>query len=215
MSDPVVIDVSHWQGHINWPALAKAGVVAAFIKATNGAFQTDDQYSRNIQGARAAGIKVGSYHFMLSSQDPDQQAEKFLATASSAQDLLPALDCEWDLKGKHDRWLDVPAKARVAMIGRFIARVQKTLNVSPIIYTATSWWRPMLGTATKYSGTKGAANFGDCPLWIAAYTKTPPRILPAPWAKWTLWQYTGSGKLPGVAGTVDIERLSTSLDALL
>ena len=214
MSNPIVIDVSHWQGHVNWQALAKAGVVAAFIKATNGAFQKDNQYTTNLQGARAAGIKVGSYHFMLSSQDPDQQAENFLATTSAAQDLLPALDCEWDLKGKHDRWLDVPLKSRIAMIGRFVAHVKKSLGVNPIIYTATSWWRPMLGTVTKYSGSKGAANFSECPLWIAAYTKNAPKVLPAPWANWSIWQYTGSGKLPGIAGTVDINNLSVPLDNL-
>src|SRR5689334_8176869 len=105
MSNPIVIDVSHWQGNVNWPALAKAGVVAAFIKATNGACDVDDMYSKNVEGARAAGIKVGSYHFMLSNQDPDQQAEKFLATTSGVHDLLPALDCEWNLKGGRDQWL--------------------------------------------------------------------------------------------------------------
>jgi lysozyme len=62
MPEQVVIDVSHWQGHINWQALAKAGVVAAFIKATNGAFQTDDQYKRNFDHARAAGVKVGGLY---------------------------------------------------------------------------------------------------------------------------------------------------------
>jgi lysozyme len=215
MSDPIVVDVSHWQGNIDWAKLAKAGVVAAFIKATNGAFQTDDQYRKNVQGARAAGIKVGSYHFMLSNQDPDQQAENFLATASGVQDLLPALDCEWDLRNKRDRWLNVPLKARVAMIGRFVAHVKKALGVNPIIYTATSWWRPMIGTATKYSGSKGSANFGECPLWIAAYAKNPPKALPAPWANWSLWQYSGSGKLPGIAGTVDVDKLSGELDSIL
>jgi len=216
MSDPVVIDVSHWQGNINWQALAKAGVVAAFIKATNGAFQTDDQYSKNVQGARGAGIKVGSYHFMLSDQDPDKQAENFLAKATSVQDILPALDCEWDIRrrGEKDRWLHVPLKARIAMIGRFAIHVKKGLGVYPIIYTASSWWRPMIGSVTKFTGSGGTVLFGDCPLWIASYTKTPPKLLPAPWSNWSIWQYTGSGKMRGIAGLVDIDKLGVPLDNL-
>jgi lysozyme len=156
----IVIDVSHWNGTPNWTRLAQAGVVAAWLKCTNGAHDIDGQYKRNFDNATAAGIKVGSYHFLLSSQDPDQQAENFLKALEWNQDLLPALDCEWDLKGKHDRWLDVPLKSRIAMIGRWIAHVKKALGVQPIIYTATSWWRPMIGDAIGYQDVK----FADSPL---------------------------------------------------
>ncbi|HEX8847609.1 MAG TPA: glycoside hydrolase family 25 protein [Pyrinomonadaceae bacterium] len=213
MAEPIVIDVSHWQGNINWQKVGAAGCTAVFIKATNGAFQTDDQYGKNVQGARAAGIKVGSYHFMCASQDPDLQAEKFLATAAINQDLLPALDIEWDIfKGK-DRWDALPQKTRVANIGRYVAHIRKALGVYPIIYTATSWWQPNIGAITKYSGTGDAVLFGDCPLWIASYTRYQPK-LPAPWPKWNMWQYTSTGEINGIAGHVDMNKLSVSLDSL-
>jgi lysozyme len=209
---PDTIDISHWQGRPNFQAVAKSGVKNVFIKATNGAFQTDDQFLPNVSGAHSAGMRVGCYHFLLSDQTPESQADNFLNHISQVKfDLLPALDCEWDVrrKGEADRWLQVKGDSRIAIIGRFCQRVKKSLGVLPITYTATSWWRPMIGKATYQD-----INFSDCPLWIAAYTKVLGS-LPAQWKSHAVWQYSGSGKVNGINGTVDLDRLNVPIENLL
>jgi lysozyme len=215
------IDISHWNGAPDFQKLAQAGIKNVWIKCTNGAFQTDDQYARNVSQAHQAGINVGSYAFLLSSQDPDQQAEKFVNSLNRVgmkQDLLPALDCEWDIRAGHDRWADVggnvaPSKkalVRAAMIGRFVAHIEKYLGVNPIIYTATSWWRSMIGEVKQY----GETVFGDCPLWIADYrqVQTPP--LPSQWSKHSIWQFTGKGQMAGIVGNVDLDSLNVEIESL-
>jgi len=214
--DNTLIDVSHWNGPIDWAKVKSSGVQGTFIKATNGAFNSDDQFITNSTLARKQGIKVGAYHFLLSTQDPDAQAENFLNSAKPGNlDLLPVVDVEWDVFKKRDRWLDVPAKARVAMVGRFIRNVRDALGYMPIVYTATSWWRPMIGTSTSYQGQgKPAVKFGDSPLWLASYTKKLSP-LPAAWSNWHIWQYTATGKLPGISGNVDMNRLNVPFEMLL
>ena len=200
--DNTLIDVSHWNGQINWAKVKSAGVQGTFIKATNGAFNSDDQFVTNSTKARQQGIKVGAYHFLLSTQDPDAQAENFLNSAKPGNlDLLPVVDVEWDVFKKRDCWLDV--------------RARDALGYMPIIYTATSWWRPMIGTAMSYQGQgKPAIKFGDSPLWLASYTKKLSP-LPAAWSNWHIWQYTATGKLPGINGNVDMNRLNVPFEMLL
>ena len=214
--DNSLIDVSHWNGQIDWTKVAKAGVQGSFIKATNGAFNTDNMFSTNYQQARQQGIKVGAYHFLLSTQDPDAQAENFLNTAKPGSlDLLPVVDVEWDMFKKTDRWAAVPPKARIAMVGRFVAHVRDALGYMPIIYTATSWWRPMIATAQSFTPQgKTAVKFGDCPLWLASYTKNIS-ALPAAWSNWHIWQYTSTGTMPGINGNTDFNRLNVPFEMLL
>src|SRR5271169_1638220 len=75
-----VIDVSHHNGAIDWPAVAGAGIALAFIKATQGAGFVDPAYDRNRGAAVNAGVLAIPYHF-LDTSDPDRQAEHFLAAA--------------------------------------------------------------------------------------------------------------------------------------
>src|SRR4051812_1263696 len=118
-----IIDISHWNGTINWDKVKKDGIEAVYIKCSNGSHNTDNQYDFNNKEARRVGIKVGAYHFMLSSQNPDEQAENFLAHKGIV-DLLPVLDMEWDFKNNVDQWKLVSMEDRIAMVGRFLAKVQ-------------------------------------------------------------------------------------------
>jgi lysozyme len=207
-----MIDVSHHQGLINWPVVAKTGIKAAAIKATNGAFQTDNQFTRNAMGAVMNGLKFGAYHFLLSDQDPEAQADNLLSQISKVQDsLLPTVDVEWDVrkKGEKDRWLNVPKESRIAMVGRFVKRVKDSIGAYPIIYTATSFWNPMLG-ASKWKDV----DFSLCPLWVAQYTKVLGK-LPIGWTSHAIWQFSGSGKLSGVSTAVDLDQLNVPVESLL
>lgn len=227
---PSVIDVSHWQGPINWTQLYGQGVRGVIIKATNGAFQTDDRYLKNVARARDAGIRVGSYHFMLSAHDPEAQADNFLSNSSTGKkgDFLHALDVEWDMKGKTDQWqlvgpgvADVHERALViaAMIGRYCLRIKEVSGAWPIIYSG-SWWIEMLGPIAGYKGSKGQCDFGQLHFWLAAYTRLlQSKHVPTPWVKRgpSIWQYNGTGVLEGI-GTilkqVDFDQLLVPVESL-
>jgi GH25 family lysozyme M1 (1,4-beta-N-acetylmuramidase) len=205
-----MIDISHWNGSIDFAKVAAAGVKAVYAKATNGAHNSDDTFAANIKNARDQGLLVGAYHFLLSQQDPNAQASHFITFIEPFKlDLLPVVDVEWDMKAKRDQWQDVPAASRVAMVGRFCDEVRTRTGKLPIIYTATSWWRPMIGEVTSYKTVK----FGDCPLWIARYAKAVGP-LPAAWSSYAIWQYTATGRISGIKGNTDLDSLNVPLESL-
>src|SRR5438105_5969232 len=88
-----VIDVSHHNGAIDWPAVAGAGIVLTFIKATQGERFVDPTFERNRAAAAQAGILVVPYHF-IDASDPDDQAEHFLEVTALAAGQPAMIDWE-------------------------------------------------------------------------------------------------------------------------
>lgn len=90
------IDVSHFQGNVNWPAVKAAGIAFAFAKASDGNTYTDPQFANNWRGMQAAGILRGAYHFYESKDDPQTQAQQFLKVLGQlgSNDLPPVVDIE-------------------------------------------------------------------------------------------------------------------------
>src|SRR5215210_856039 len=88
-----IIDVSHHNGAIDWPAAAGAGIALAFVKATQGTRFVDPKFRRNRCDAERAGVLVVPYHF-LDTADPGRQAEHFLA-ATGLGDGQPAM-VDWE-----------------------------------------------------------------------------------------------------------------------
>jgi hypothetical protein len=168
------IDVSHWQGLMDWTIAASAGVGFAFIKCTDGTGYTDSQFAVNWAGALAAGIDRGAYHFFRNNQDPLVQANHFLAVyaAAGAGELNMALDCEEDTPCD-------PANIKI-----FLDRIETVLGYHATIYTAKWWWNAArLGGAVAWASAY--------PLWVASYAATP--TLPSDWATATYQQYSDSG----------------------
>ncbi|MET0624507.1 MAG: GH25 family lysozyme [Pyrinomonadaceae bacterium] len=191
------IDVSHYQGQVNWPAVKAAGCAFAFAKATEGTGDTDPYFAANWSGMKSAGLARGAYHFFRPAEDAAQQAAHFLSTVQLAPgDLPPVLDVETSdnvsnsvLVGGVQLWLDA---------------VEPVAGVTPIIYTAASFWDAHLNN-----------QFGAYPLWIAHYTAAPaPSPLPAGWSDWTLWQYSQSLHVNGVAGAADHDYFNGTAEAL-
>src|SRR5689334_1580650 len=83
------IDVSHYQGVIDWNQVAEAGTAFVFIKATEGTSYVDPQFQDNWSGAKAAGLLRGAYHFFQPGEDPQQQAEYFLSVVQTVPGDLP------------------------------------------------------------------------------------------------------------------------------
>jgi GH25 family lysozyme M1 (1,4-beta-N-acetylmuramidase) len=195
----VGIDVSHWQGAIDWPTVHATGVSFAYIKASEGTTFVDDQYAAGRAQAAQAGIAVGAYHFARPSADPGDaiaQADHFLDTAAPQPgDLLPALDLEDDG--------GLPPDSLNLWTLEFVARIRERLGVAPMIYVSPDFWTANLGDSLVASG------WGS-PLWIAHWRTASPRIPAAGWQgrSWTIWQWSSRGLVSGIPGEVDLDVLA-------
>ncbi len=193
------IDVSHWQGTIDWARVKAAGKKFAFIKASEHTSFVDDKYATNRAKAKANGILVGAYHFArpdTSAGDAVNEADHFIDTAGPVSgELLPVLDLEVT-GGLTDSQLAAWAKA-------FLDRVYERTGVKGAIYMSPSFW-------SNYAGNSlNLANAGYKVLWIAHWTTGPTPTVPASnWGGngWTFWQYTSSGAVDGIGGRVDLNR---------
>jgi len=182
------IDVSHWQGPIDWSRVKASGVAFAWVKATEGADYTDPRFPENAAGARAASVAWGAYHFWRASARPEAQAAQFARAVQivGSGELPPVLDVE-DTRA--------PAVLDVGALRAVLDGIEAALGRRPMIYTAAWYW-----TLARFGG--GIPSwFGDYPLWLADYQD--PAAIPAPWRDWTARQYTSTGRVAGVAGNVD------------
>jgi GH25 family lysozyme M1 (1,4-beta-N-acetylmuramidase) len=193
------IDVSHWQGTIDWAKVKAAGKKFAFIKASEHTTFVDDKYATNRSKAKANGILVGAYHFArpdTSTNDAVKEADHFINTAGPVSgELLPVLDLEVT-GGLTKTQLAAWAKS-------FLDRVYERTGVKGAIYMSPSFW-------SNYAGNSlNLANAGYKVLWIAHWTTASAPTVPASnWGGngWTFWQYTSSGSVNGIEGRVDLNR---------
>lgn len=168
------IDVSHYQGKVDWFTVAGSGVKFAFAKATEGNQRVDPTFATNWAQMREAGLVRGAYHFGRPGRDPETQAAHFASTVGPLGflDLPPVLDLEED---------DGHSPADVSRWAHaFLRKAEALFGCKPIIYTG-SFWREKLDPL-------GDSSFGQYPLWLAGYVKNP--TVPKTWNKWTFWQYT-------------------------
>jgi GH25 family lysozyme M1 (1,4-beta-N-acetylmuramidase) len=187
------IDVSKYQGTIDWNRVAADGVKFAFVRVSDGTSYIDAQFATYWAASRAAGVKHGAYQFFRPGQDPIEQAEILLDKIGrhlEPDDLPPVIDVE-----ASDGQSAAVIKQKV---GQWITHVKGVLGRDPIIYTGLYFWRDSVG----------APDFTTSPLWHAQYsTASCPNIAP-PWQSWTFWQYTDSGTVDGITGPVDMNRFN-------
>jgi lysozyme len=190
------IDVSHFQGTVNWQEVKLAGMKFAIVKATEGQTSVDPQFKNNWQNIHAAGLLRGAYHFFDAGVDGSAQARHFLQTAPlAAGDLPPVIDVEAAASAGNATILQE--------VQNWLNTVEQALNRLPMIYTTASFWNSHLNH-----------NFGNYPLWVAEYGVAVPKI-PAGWSNWQFWQYSQSGKVNGVTGSVDMDYFNGSYADLL
>ncbi|HEX2756793.1 MAG TPA: glycoside hydrolase family 25 protein [Candidatus Limnocylindrales bacterium] len=200
------LDVSHWQGTINWTSVAGAGKKFAIIKATDGQVQSngtlyvDPMYATNHSRAKAAGLWTGAYHFARpgsNTNDAIIEADHFAANINiGAGDLIPALDLE-DSGGLSVAGLQ-------AWVASFLGEVTGKIGARPMIYTSPAFWK-------KYMGDSHAlADAGYTTLWVAHWGVTSPTVPASNWGGhgWTFWQYTSDGTVAGISGRVDLDRFN-------
>ena len=199
------IDVSHWQNDIDWREVRRSGVRFAFIKATEFpdrkiSLFTDNKMAQNIKGATENGILWGAYHFFRTHIDPLTQAEAFCDTVGDFNCLPPVIDLE--AAGSKGERLN-------HKVSQFLLEVKKITGRTPLIYTSGGFWRSYMANERR-SHTDWARKY---PLWIAHHTQQWPAPL-YPWAGWEFWQYSDSGKLPGINTNVDLNWYNGSFDDL-
>ncbi len=191
------IDVSAWQGNINWPQVRLTGKDFVFIKATEGDSYISPPFASDWDEARDAGILRGAYHFFRPSADPVAQAELFLNTmgALGLEDMPAVLD--WEVTDGVSPSLQIQ-RAKI-----WLDIVEAATGKIPIIYTGPSFWN-QLGNPEE---------FVRYSLFIANYEVMCPWI-PAPWSEWTFWQQGDNGAVGGISGNTDINVFNGDLAEL-
>jgi GH25 family lysozyme M1 (1,4-beta-N-acetylmuramidase) len=196
------IDVSRYQGEIRWRAVAAANIRFAVIRATLGNDYRDPRYAENLARATAHGLAVGAYHFAEPSwapRDAIREADHFLAVARVGRDsLLPVLDIE------SSNGLP-PAQLRAWAVA-WLDRVHRRTGVRPMIYSGNSFWRGRMGNTPSF-GLRSHA------LWVAHWNVPTPWVPGARWAGrgYTMWQWSADGRIPGIRGPVDLDRVRGGL----
>ena len=192
------IDVSYYQGAVDWPAVKRAGKVFAIARVSDGTRVRDTQFARNWRNMKAAGLVRGVYQFFRPAQDPTEQANLLIeqvraAGGFEASDLPPVIDVE-----SQD---GVSAATLQARMHTWLQRVEAATGQRPIIYTA-NFMSSLVGNG-----------FTAYPLWVANYGATCP-LMPSNWAQWKFWQYSSTGRVAGISGNVDVNKWNGTLAQL-
>jgi len=198
---PIGVDVSDYQGTINWVNVKNAGVSFAWAKATEGAFSNENTFTNNQNNAAAAGVYIGAYHFAHPELHPgtsgaQQEAQHFWFVSrnwikTGGTRMQPMVDMESDLTGfgftktSLSQWVNDWCNYLVA-----VARTNG-VTVKPIIYTGASYASTWMNTTVT-----------NHPIWMASYPSSPDPQTghPSgtnPWTMWNFWQYTGSNTVAG------------------
>jgi GH25 family lysozyme M1 (1,4-beta-N-acetylmuramidase) len=201
------IDVSHYQGRIDWERVARSGHHFVIAKATEGRTYIDRRYLRNKSQAEANHLAFGAYHFARPDNGPYdaiREANHFLDVARlELGNVIPVLDLETTgglSHGQLTRW-----------ILQWLRRVRDRLGVRPMIYTSS------LGWAERTGDTTAVVEAGFDTLWVAHWDARRPSLPAREWGGngWSIWQQTGCGSVPGIRGCVDVNLTDRSLGELV
>jgi GH25 family lysozyme M1 (1,4-beta-N-acetylmuramidase) len=184
------IDVSYWQGaSIDWGRVRASGKRFAFMRVSYGAQAgVDSTFRRNWTESKANGVLRGAYQYFLPAQDTAAQANLVVRELGrlGAGDLPAVIDVEQTPNG-------VTPAQYAQKVADWIGIVEQGTGKRPIVYTGKYFWNDNVQSSA----------FAANPLWLAAYVSGCPDT-PRPWTKWTFWQFTDSGSVPGISGNVDV-----------
>ncbi len=180
------IDLSHHNGLVDWEALNKEGVEFIYLKATEGRDWKDPLFQTHWQAALSNGYYTGAYHFYLLCKPGQAQADNFIQSVGVRTDTLPpAIDLEYAENC-------VPEGDRASVLGElkiYLDAVEAEYGQRPVIYTTPDFYADWV-----------VGNFEDYPIWIRSLSG-PPVIDAA------IWQYAMDGRLAGIGGPVDRNRV--------
>ena len=185
------IDVAKWQGDIDWATAKRSGVSFAFIKATEGGDHLDERFALNWAAAARAGMPRGAYHFYYFCRPAIEQARWFIRNVPrDPKALPPVLDMEWNSHSPSCRQRPDAQTVRTEM-KRFLSILERHYGKRPLIYTTVDFYKDnQLSTFKGYE------------YWLRSVAGHPSEVYPG--QNWSFWQYTGTGKIPGIKGDTDI-----------
>jgi lysozyme len=196
------IDVSKYQGDIDWHRVRASGVSFAFIKATEGGDHTDDRFQQNWAAARAAGVPRGAYHYYYFCRPALEQAAWFMNhVPRDGAALPPVLDLEWTHKSRTCRHRPDPQTVR-AEAKTFLQALHSHYRKRPVIYTTVDFYRD--NELWRLDGY---------PFWLRSVAGHPSEVYPN--QRWTLWQYSGTGVVDGIDGPTDLNVFAGSFGQMV
>lgn len=184
------IDVSHYQGKIDWPRVKVAGIQFAYLKATDGTAWVDPMFDQNAEGCNLAGIPFGAYHFFRPDQDAVAQADHFWTIVGNLP-LPPALDLE----------VGPVTNSQVISFAGQLDKQASVVNIDrppfPLIYCSPAFAKEWLSGLSAF------------PLWLAEYGDAPDTTQ---WDNWEFWQHTPNGQVDGISTAVDLDWFHGTLE---
>ena len=196
-SKVVGIDVSHYQGKINWSNVEfvneKYPIEFVFIRATQGNDKKDSQFDKNWNECKRYNIIRGAYHYYRPNENSLEQAQNFIKNVKLTKgDLPPVLDIEKLPKEQSIDNLKIGLK-------RFLDKIEEHYEVRPIIYTGEKYYEDFLKD-----------EFSDYTFWIANYNFIEAEIN----ADYLIWQFTEQAKIKGIKEKVDVNIFNGSYEDL-
>ena len=197
-NDKIVgIDVSHYQGNINWSKVEfvanKYPIEFVFIRATQGTDKKDSQFENNWEKSKKYNFFRGAYHYYRPNENSLEQAENFIKTVKLSEgDLPPVLDIEKMPKTQSIDNLKLG-------LHRFLDKIEAHYHTKPIIYSGEKYYEDFLKD-----------EFSDYVFWIANYNFIEAEINP----DYQFWQFTEQGQVKGISEKVDINIFNGNFEDL-
>lgn len=177
------VDVSSYQGVIDWNVLSRQNIDFAYIKATEGSSYVDPYFETNIDNAVKTDLYVGAYHFFSFESSGEAQANNIVSTVPKDIKMLPfVIDVEYygGFRTKDD--IDV-SKVRTEL-RTLVDLLEKEYEIKPIIYVSADTYKTIINQ-----------DFDDCKIWYrSVYSKVPEDV------SWIFWQYSNRHILKGYKG---------------
>ena len=185
------IDVSSWQGNINFAQVKNAGIDIVYIKSSEGVSYIDPYFERNYQNAKANGLKVGFYHYVTARtvEEARNQANFFAKVISGKEP-----DCKLAMDFESFGNLSVNQINEISKV--FLETLQNATNKEVLIYSNSYTARTIL-----------SSDLAIYPLWVANYGVSEPGGNDK-WNTWVGWQYTSTGRVSGISGNVDRDKFT-------
>ena len=189
------IDVSKWNGSIDWDRVRNAGITYAIIRcgyrgSSTGALVEDPYFRENMQGALNAGLKVGVYFFTQATNEVEAVEEASMAVALSKDYRVTyPIFIDTEGAGGNGRADGLDMETRTKVCQAFCQTVEDA-GYTGGVYGSRNWFRTMLRMDVLQ----------DHIIWLAEYRENPVYA-----GNYHFWQYTSSGSVDGIEGRVDLD----------